>query len=76
MNIKGLDQLRKHVPDLNTPLGVLRLFLLPISLFFLVTAFFTIQNLTWPFWLLVDEIVLGGLGFLWLYLFFRHKKDF
>jgi hypothetical protein len=31
MNIKGLDPIRKHVPDLNTPQGVLRLFLLSMG---------------------------------------------
>ena len=61
---------------MNTPFGALRFFLLPISLFFLVNAFFTAENLAWPFWQLVGEIVLGGLGFLWVYQFFRHKNDF
>ena len=76
MNIKGLDQLRKHVPDLNTPLGALRIFLVPIILFFLVTALFNTMHLIWPFWLLVAEIGLGGLGFGLLHLFFRYKQEF
>jgi protein-S-isoprenylcysteine O-methyltransferase Ste14 len=76
MNIKGLDQLRKHVPDFNTPIGVLRVFSLPILLFLLVTALLTTENLTWTVWLLVGEIMFGGLGFLLLYLFFRYKTDF
>jgi protein-S-isoprenylcysteine O-methyltransferase Ste14 len=76
MNIKGWDQIRKHVPDLNTPLGVLRIFLLPIILFFLVTALFTAMRFTRPLWQLAAEIVLGGLGFFLLSLFFRFKKDF
>lgn len=76
MNIKGLDQLRKHVPDLNTPLGVLRILLLPISLYFVVTAFLTTERLAWPVWLLEGEIAFGGLGFLLLYLFVRSKDDY
>jgi protein-S-isoprenylcysteine O-methyltransferase Ste14 len=75
MAIDGLDQLRKHVPSLNTPLGVLRYLLLPIIVFFLVTALFTTVHFNWPLWLLVAEIVLGGLGFGLLYLFFRQRKD-
>jgi protein-S-isoprenylcysteine O-methyltransferase Ste14 len=76
MTIKGLDQLRKHVPDLNTPLGVLRFFLPPAILVFLVTAFFNTIRFTWPFWQLVAEILLGSLGFGLLYLFFRSRQDF
>ncbi len=76
MNLNGLDQLRKHLPDLNTPLGILRFFLLPIILFFLITALFNTLRLTWPFGQVIAEIVLGGLGFGLLYLFFRHKQDF
>lgn len=75
MNIKGLDQIRKHVPDLNTLPGLLRLFLLPILLFVVITAFFDSPHIPWPF-LLVAEIVLGGLGFFLLYQFFRHRQDY
>ena len=76
MYIRGFDQLRKHIPDLNSPLGVIRTFLLAVTLFFLVTTFFNTQKRTQPFWLLVAEIVLGGLGFLLLYLFIRYRKGF
>ncbi len=76
MNIKGLGPLHKHLPDLNTPLGVLRFFLPSIILFFLISAFFTTQRLSWPFWQLIAEIVFGGIGFGLLYLFFRYKENF
>ncbi len=76
MKINGLDKIREHVPDFHTLLGVLSFFLLSIILFILITALFTTLRLTWPFGQLVAEIVLGGLGFVLLYLFFRHKQDF
>ncbi len=76
MIIKGLDQLRRHVPDLNTPFGVLRIFLLPMILLFLVTVFFNAIRFIWPFWQLVAEVLLAGLGFGSLYLFFRYRQDF
>jgi protein-S-isoprenylcysteine O-methyltransferase Ste14 len=76
MNIKGLDQLRKHVPYFNTPFGILRIFFLPALLIFLVSALLTIGSPDRPFWYLVGEIMFGGLGFLWLYLFFRFKEEF
>jgi protein-S-isoprenylcysteine O-methyltransferase Ste14 len=75
MQIKGLDQLRKHIPDLNTPLGVVRFVLVPIILFFLVTVFFNTIRFIWPFWQLVAEILLGSLGFGLLYRFFRYRQD-
>lgn len=73
---KGLDQLRKHVPDLNTPLGVLSFFLPPAVLVFLITVFFNALRLAPPIWSLVAEVLLGSLGFGLLYLFFRSRQDF
>ncbi len=75
-SVKGWDQLRRHVPDLNTPIGVLRIFLPPVILFFLVTAFFNAIHFAWTFWQLAPEILLGSVGFGLLYLFFRYKQDF
>jgi protein-S-isoprenylcysteine O-methyltransferase Ste14 len=76
MNIQGLGQLRKYIPDLNTPLGVMRVFLLPVTLFLLVTAALNTASHTWPVWPLVGEVALGSLGFLLLYLFVQHKDNF
>ncbi len=76
MNIKGLDQLRKHVPDLNSPLGIFSLILLPVIALFLVSALYAALRMALPFWQLVAEILLGGLGFGLLYLFFRNRQDF
>lgn len=74
--IKGLDQLRQHVPDLNSPLGALNFLMLPVSLFILITIFFNALSFLWPFWQLVAVILLGGLGFGLLYLFFRFKQEY
>jgi protein-S-isoprenylcysteine O-methyltransferase Ste14 len=76
IKIKGFDRLRKHVPELNTPLGILRLFGVPVLLYFFVTDFFTLQDLASFFWILAGEIVVGTLGFAWLYMFFRVRIDF
>jgi protein-S-isoprenylcysteine O-methyltransferase Ste14 len=76
MNIKGLYQLRKHVPELNTPFGILRLFGPPVLVYFLVTAFFSIEDRTSQFWLLDGEVVFGALGFVWLSMFFRVKSSY
>jgi protein-S-isoprenylcysteine O-methyltransferase Ste14 len=76
MNVKGLDQLRKHVPDFNTPIGVLRILFLPMLLTILVTALLTSEYLSSTAWLLGGEILFGGLGFFVLYLFVRYRNDF
>lgn len=76
MNNKSLNQLRKHLPDLETPLGFLRFFLLSILLFCLVTVLFNVLPLTWTFGQLIAEILTGCLGFGLLYVFFRRKPDF
>lgn len=76
MNIQGFDQLRRHVPDLNTPAGALRLFAIPALLFFFVTAFFVTSDRTGAFWLLDGEVVLGTIGFMLFYLYFRAKDNY
>lgn len=76
MAIKGFDQIRKHTPDLNTPLDVLRFFLPSILLLILTMALSSPVLFTLPIWQLVAEIMLGGLGFGLLALFFRFKAYF
>ncbi len=74
--IKGLDHLRQHVPDLNSPLEALRFLLLPAILFLLVTIFFDVTLSHWLFRQVVAEILLGGLGFGFLYLFFQSREGY
>jgi protein-S-isoprenylcysteine O-methyltransferase Ste14 len=76
MNLKSLDQLRKHIPDYNTPLGVLRLLFPPILSFYLVTALLSTKLLARAAWPLFGEILFGVLGFSWISLFFRYKDDY
>ncbi len=76
MEIKGFDQVRRHLPDLNSPLDVL-LFLLPsILLLALTWALSFPLHFAWPFWHLIAEIMVGGLGFGLLALFFRYRTYF
>ncbi len=75
MHLKGFDKLRTHVPELRTAFGVVRLFFVPALLFIIVTLFFVTEDVTWPFWLLDGEVVIGTLGFLVLSLALRLKKD-
>jgi len=76
MSLKGFDQLRKHIPDLNSPFGLVRLFVVPVLLYFLATALFTTTNRLPPFWLLASVVSVEVLGLTWLHMFFRVKTDF
>ncbi|HVN16169.1 MAG TPA: isoprenylcysteine carboxylmethyltransferase family protein [Anaerolineales bacterium] len=75
MSPKGYENLRAHVPELNHPFGLLRILGIAAVLFIFVTAFFTTEDLTWPFWLLDGEVVIGALGFILFSLFFRSKTN-
>jgi protein-S-isoprenylcysteine O-methyltransferase Ste14 len=76
LNIKGLDPLHKHLPEIDTAPGCLRLFGLAALLFIGVTAFFIVEDLSNPFWLLDGEVVLGSLGFALLFMFYRVKANY
>jgi protein-S-isoprenylcysteine O-methyltransferase Ste14 len=76
MSIKGFDQIRRHIPALNTPLGVLGIFILPVAAFLLATAIFNALARSGPVWELVGEVLLGSLGFSLMYLFVRYKSQF
>ncbi len=76
MAIKGFDQIRRHLPDINTPLDVLRFFLPSILLWILMMVLFITIHVPQPAWQLITEIVLGSLGFGLLALFFRYREYF
>ncbi|MDO9130018.1 MAG: isoprenylcysteine carboxylmethyltransferase family protein [Anaerolineales bacterium] len=76
MGFKGLDQLRKHVPDLRTPLGSARIGLAVLLVFGLLTAaFFAVDDL-WPDWTLVWQFGALIIGFSLVSTFFRQRKAF
>lgn len=74
MELKGMDQLRKHVPQLRTPGGQLRVGLAFIAIFILTTFFFLASDRAIPEWQPDGEILVFTLGFLILAQFFRQKK--
>ncbi len=70
-----MEQLRKHVPDLNTPRGKVRIGLYLLGWFILVTLYFAISDHI-PTWSIDSEIVVIALGFIVLRLFFTRKKAY
>ncbi len=74
MEFKGLDQLRRHVPELQTRSGEVRVGLAILGLFALVTIFFLWVDRGFPEWMPDGEIVVMAIGFLFMSLFFSRKK--
>lgn len=66
MNFKGMDILAKHVPELNSAGGRVRIALYAIFLFCIVTAYFIITD-NIPTWSIDSQIIITTLGFLVLF---------
>ena len=75
MDIKGMEQLRKHVPDLNSTRGGVQIGLYVLGWFLLVTFYFIITDRI-PTWSIDSQIIVIALGFLVLSLFFSRKKAY
>ena len=75
MGMNGMEKLRKHVPDLNTPRGKARIGLYLLGYFLLVSLYFVISDQI-PTWSIDSQIVVIALGFLVLRLFFTRKKAY
>ena len=73
MDINGMEQLSKYVPDLNTKSGRTRVGLYALGWFLLVTFYFVVSDHI-PTWSIDSEIVVIALGFIVLRLFFTRKK--
>jgi protein-S-isoprenylcysteine O-methyltransferase Ste14 len=68
-----MEQLRTHVPDLNSTGGKMRLGLYILGWFTLVTIYFIFTDRI-PTWSIDSEILILAMGFLTLSLFFSRKK--
>ena len=75
MKFKGMDALAKHVPELNTTGGKVRIAFYAIFMFALVTAYFIITD-NIPTWSIDSQIIVVALGFLILSLFFSRKHAY
>ena len=75
MHFKGMRQLRKYVPDLNSTRGRIRIALYALGLFLLVTYYFLLTDQI-PTWSIDSQIIIVALGFLLLGLFFSRRKAY
>jgi protein-S-isoprenylcysteine O-methyltransferase Ste14 len=75
MKFKGMDNLSKYIPELNTAGGRARITLYALTLFALVTAYFIITDHI-PTWSIDSQIIIIALGFLVMSLFFSRKQAY
>ncbi len=70
-----MDALAKHIPELNSTGGKLRITLYALGLFTLVNVYFILTD-NIPTWSIDSEIIISSLGFLILSLFFSRKQTY
>ena len=75
MKFKGMDTLSKHVPELNSTGGKVRIALYAIFLFALVTVYFIVTDQI-PTWSIDSQIIIIALGFIVMSLFFSRKQTY
>lgn len=76
LKVKGLQELRAHMPDLRSTTSSLLIGLLAIGIFSLTTLFFLNVNHYIPDWSLDGQVIIMTLGFLLVRMFFTHKKAY
>lgn len=75
MQLKGLDNLIRHVPELNTTSGILKIAAYFLGIFALTTIYFILTDQI-PTWTLDSQIVVMAIGYLLLSRFFSQRKIF
>ncbi|MBI5965508.1 MAG: isoprenylcysteine carboxylmethyltransferase family protein [Chloroflexi bacterium] len=75
MNIEGMDMLTKHVPELNSTGGKLRIAIYVLGMFALVTAYFIITD-NIPTWSIDSQIIIIALGYIVLSFFFSRRQAY
>jgi protein-S-isoprenylcysteine O-methyltransferase Ste14 len=73
MKLKGFDHLARHVPELNSTSGRIKITASFLGIFGLTTLYFILTD-NIPTWTLDSQIVVMALGFLLLSLFFTQKE--
>lgn len=73
MHIEGFENLTRHVPELNTADGRIKILASFFGMFGLTTLYFILTD-NIPTWTLDSQIVVISLGYLWLSRFFTQKK--
>lgn len=75
MQLKGFDNLARHVPELDTTSGSLKIAAYFLGILALTTVYFILTDQI-PTWTLDSQIVVISLGYLILSRFFTQKKKY
>ncbi len=75
MELKGMDKLSKHVPELNSAGGRLLIAFYASGLFALITVYFILSDHI-PTWSIDSQIIVMALGFLVLGQFFSRRQAY
>ena len=75
MNLKGFENLARHVPELNSTAGGMKIAASAVGIMGLTTLYFILTD-NIPTWTLDSQIVVMALGYLLLSRFFTQKKKF
>jgi protein-S-isoprenylcysteine O-methyltransferase Ste14 len=73
MDLKGFDNLARHVPELNSTGGGMKIAASLVGIFGLTTLYFILTD-NIPTWTIDSQIVIMALGYLLLSRFFTQKK--
>ncbi len=76
MELKGIQELREHVPELRSPIGSARIGLIALGIFSLTTIFFIYVNRIIPLWAPDGQIIVITIGFLLMRMFFTNKENY
>jgi len=74
--LKGMQPLRKHVPDLRSTIQSVRIGLLVAGIFGLTTIFFIYVKRYIPDWSLDGQVIIITIGFLLMRMFFTNKESY
>ena len=76
MEIKGLHELRNHVPDLRSPVRSAWIGILAATIFTLMSDFYLLVNRILPIWGPDGQIIFTTIGFLLMRMFFTKKNTY
>jgi len=74
LEIKGLDELREHVPDLRSPVRSAWIGILAATIFTLMSDFYILIKRIYPIWGPDGQIIFTTIGYLLMRMFFTKKK--
>jgi protein-S-isoprenylcysteine O-methyltransferase Ste14 len=76
LEIKGLQKLRRYIPDLQSTKGGIKIILEALGIFSFTIFLYSLVNRYLPIWGPDGQIIIITIGFLLMRMFFTHKKAY